>query len=355
MQATETVMGRRLAPRAGLVSEQVSLMAGVDAGQPPAHVRAAAKAALDAGQTHYTVGPGILPLRQAIAERSTVDGFPASAESVVVTNGGSEALYIALQSVLKAGDRIAVAGPVAPNVLEMIAFIGAKALRLSGEAHTGFMPTLDEVAGCGARSLLLASPSPVSGMAIPTRYLRDLVALAVQRDMAVIFDRTLAWCCFEPATAHFPDAELGARVLTTGSFSEAYAMHGWRVDYFSAAGGHLAVMRELKQAMSICTSSMSQFAALAALEGPTDWLDERRQAFVVERERVASLCAALDIELLSSDAWPSVLLQPRGTTTAAELQQRLGVPVEAAERYGAALRGYFRALLSVQPAGRSDS
>lgn len=354
MRQSETVMERRLAVRTGLVSEQESLLAAADLGQPAEHVRAAAKAALDAGQTHYTVGPGILPLRRAIAARSTSEGFPASAESVVVTNGGSEALYIALQSVLKAGTRIAVAGPVAPNVLEMIAFIGATALPLTGEAPS-FRPAPDEIAECVADVLLLSSPSPITGRAVPAPELEQIVSVAVEREMAVIVDRSLAWCCFEPQTAHFPQADLGARVLTTGSFSDAYAMHGWRVGYFSAAGGHLATMLELKQAMSICTSTMSQFAALAALEGPPEWLDERRRAFVVERERVTALCSGLGVQVLPSDAWPALLLKAENVLTAAVLHEALGVPVEDAGRYGTALQGYYRALLGAGQERRAGS
>jgi aspartate/methionine/tyrosine aminotransferase len=341
--AGETVIGRKLARRAGLISSHLTRISAFDISQPPAHVRDAARAALDQGQTHYTVGPGILPLRQAIAGRSTIDGFPASVESVVVTNGGSEALYIALQSVLRAGDRIAIAGPAAPNVLEMIAFIGATPLSLVGDASSRFMPPAEEVASVDATALLLASPSPVTGMATPAPVLEQMLSAAIERGIAVILDRSLAWCCFEPQSANLPAPHIGARILTTGSFSDAYAMHGWRAGYFSAPAEHLATMRELKQAMSICTSTMSQFAALAALTGPEDWLNERRRAFMKERDRVVDTCEHLGIEVLPSDAWPPLLLNPRGAASPEHLQTVLGIPVEPADRYGDALRSYVRA------------
>ena len=94
--------------------------------QPPEHVRKAAKAALDRGETHYTARPGIEQLRQTIAARSAADGFPTTADRVVVTNGGSEALYIALQSTLRPGDRALLGGPLPSSVARMIRFIGAK-------------------------------------------------------------------------------------------------------------------------------------------------------------------------------------------------------------------------------------
>jgi aminotransferase len=120
-------------------------------------------------------------------------------------------------------------------------------------------------------------------------------------------------------------------------------MHGWRAGYFSAPAEHLATMRELKQAMSICTSTMSQFAALAALTGPEDWLNERRRAFMKERDRVVDTCEHLGIEVLPSDAWPPLLLNPRGAASPEHLQTVLGIPVEPADRYGDALRSYVRA------------
>lgn len=340
----ESVMGRRLAPRARLVTSHAITHSGT--GQPPLHVRDAAKAALDRGQTHYTVGPGIFPLREALAARSTSEGFPASAESVVVTNGGSEALYIALQSVLRAGDRIVIAGPVAPNVIEMIAFIGATPLQMAGDAGSRFLAAPEQIVATDVTALLLASPSPITGMAIPAPDLQRLLEAATEREMTVILDRTLAWCWYEPDAATFPRPDLGARVLTTGSFSDAWAMHGWRVGYFSAPQSHLATMRELKQAMSICTSTMSQYAALAALEGPEDWLGRRRDTFAAERDRISGICERSNVEVLPADAWPPLLLRPHDAVTREELERRLGMPLEPAEPFGDALRGYLRARLS---------
>ena len=106
----------------------------------PEHVQAAAAAALDRGETHYTTRPGVIPLREAIAQRLTADGFPATVETVLVTNGGAEALYIALQMLLTPSRRMVVAGPVPPNVVAMIRFIGAEPVLLPADVDVSLLP-----------------------------------------------------------------------------------------------------------------------------------------------------------------------------------------------------------------------
>jgi aspartate/methionine/tyrosine aminotransferase len=357
-QLSQTVMGRRLASRALalLVGEQQGVpLVGADE-QPPAAARAAAHRALDEEQTHYTSGPGMLPLRQALAERSTADGFPTPAETVVVTNGGAEALYIALQCVLQRGQRMLLGGPVLPQVREMLAFIGVTAVSAERDAAARFSVQVEDVASIEADALLLASPSPVTGQALDGERLAELVSVASARGMTVIVDRSLAWCGFDPDTARFPDAALGEMVLTTGSFSHAYAMSGWRAGYITAPQRHFAVMRELKVAMSICTSSITQCAALAALQAGDTWLAERRATFAARRGQLLTALRGTGFVALESDAWPYLLLQREdgadASGEATRLSQNLGVRVSDAGQCDPALRGYLRADLSAVTAGK---
>jgi aspartate aminotransferase len=361
----DTTLGQALAGRALALAERQRRTATVtmetaggllDLTTPepvglPEHVRTAAKAALDRGETHYTVRPGVPELRAALARRSTADGFPATVDGAVVTNGGAEALYIALQSTLKPGDTALLAGPVAPNIVEMIEFIGARAERLPliGDRLT---PDPDALAGASAAVLLLASPSPVTGVALAPGHLATIANAALDRGMAVVLDRSLAWCGYDSDTAPFPDPDLGSRILTTGSFSTAYGLAGWRVGYFSAPPERIAAMRELKQAMSICTSAVAQYAALAALEGPDDWLAARRTLFARRRERLMAALATRGQRLLPPDAWPPVLLDMRWAgDDDVEIARRMavedGLLVEPAARYGAALEGFVRIDLRV--------
>lgn len=355
-----TVIGRRLARRAVAVvtsaGERPDATGTIDltqpaAPRPPAAVSAAANAALDRGETHYTARPGIPQLCAALAERSTAEGFPAAPDAVVVTNGGSEALYIALQSVLRPGQRVLLAGPVAPNIPKMVAFIGAKLVQLATSATTRFAPTAKAIAGHDADVLVLASPSPVTGVAIPQAELVEIARAAIERGMAVILDRSLAWCSYDPQVAHVPDPELGRRLLTTGSFSQAYDMAGWRAGYFTAPSEYATTMLELKQAMSICTSAISQFAALAALDDAGHWLSARRATMLARRDTVVARLEAAGLVVITPDAWPSLLLdtrliQPDDRQASAMLREQAGVHVEPASLYSPSLAGYTRITLA---------
>lgn len=360
MERPDTVIGRRLAGRALALASRTRAdeltrpadHESIDLTQrepipPPAHIGNAAKAALDRGETHYTSRPGVPELRAAIAERSTADGFPATSDGIVITNGGAEALYIALQSVLKPGDRALVAGPVAPNVADMIDFIGAERVSIPAIARSPGAPDIDELLQSDASVLLIGSPSPITGVAIPLDTLREVIAVAIDRGMAVILDRTLAWCAYDPTLARFPIPELATHVLTIGSFSIAWRMDGWRVGYFTAPADHIAAMRELKQAMSICTSAVSQFAALAALENAEPWLADQRAEFSGRLATARTILSHAGIGIVEPNAWPFLLLDtrlihPDDTQATAMIARDAGIRVEPASRYDDALAGYIR-------------
>jgi aspartate/methionine/tyrosine aminotransferase len=348
VEVAQTLIGRRIASRAqALLAEQPAPVPRRDDLPPPA-ARAAAHRALDEGQTHYTSGPGILPLRAALAARSTADGFPASADEIVVTNGGAEALYVALQAAVRPGEAVLLGGPVSRRLRAMLDFVGASTVTPAFDPAHGFCVRPEEVARSKARVLLLASPSPLTGLALPGTTLTALLAAATEQGLTVILDRALAWCCYDPAAARCPEPALGARVLTTGSYSHAYAMHGWRAGYCAAPAEQFAPVRELKVAMSICTSSITQFAALAALAEGEDWLAARRATFAARRDRVVATLAGSDIAVVTPDAWPFVLLHAPGATadTATRLTGDLGMAISRAGDDDPALSDYLRVDLS---------
>ena len=270
-----------------------------------------------------------------------------------MTNGGAEALYIALQSILRPGDRVLIAGPSAPGVEQLVAFTGAGAVALPVQRAARFIPDPAAIldAEPAPRVVMLASPSPVTGVAIPGERLAALVDAAHARGALVILDRSLAWCGFEQGDTNDAVGEAESRILTIGSFSTAYAMSGWRVGYFSAPEDLINAMSDLKVAMSICTSAISQYAALAALEGPPDWLAARRASFAQRRDLALGLLHDAGMDALVPDAWPSLLLDtrlmhPDDREAATMIARDTGVRVEPASRYGPSLAGYTRITLA---------
>jgi aspartate/methionine/tyrosine aminotransferase len=321
----------------------------------PEHVQAAAAAALDRGETHYTTRPGVIPLREAIAQRLTADGFPASADTVLVTNGGAEALYIALQMLLTRSRRMVVAGPVPANVVAMIRFIGADPVVQSTGVESRFYQSADAVAAAGGSSLLLTSPSPVTGLSLSPGEMETMISVAIDRGMTVVLDRSLATALYDPALARFGDSELGANLVTIGSFSAGYGLAGWRVGWLSAPPETMKLFRELKQAMSICTTAVSQFAALAVLDGPADWVESRRADFARRRDQVVARLRTTPLIPAIPDAYPALMVDvrpvdPDDRRFADRLRAETGVIVTAGSTFGPATAGFVRLDLSAPEA-----
>jgi aspartate aminotransferase len=318
----------------------------------PEHVRAAAKDALDRGETHYTSRPGVPELRAAIARRLNDAGIPASSDTVIITNGGAEGVYVALQSVVAAGDRVLAVEPIAPNVVEIIRFIGGEIARVAPSREDGLIPSLDAVASADASVLLIASPSSISGVAMSTQHLERLLRVAVDRGMVPIVDRSASTCYYEPVREAFDDETVTSNMLTVGSFSTGHGLLGWRVGYLAAPDERMGKLRNLKQAMSICTTAISQFAALAALEGPDDWLHERRMTFAAKRDLAAERLRRAGLEVVQPSVYPSLLIDVSvlgadDREVAARLEREAGTRVEAGSNYGSATRGFIRINLAV--------
>ncbi len=349
---SRALSNRAIALMAAMPAQPATTPDGLDLTTPetpvvPAQVREAAEAALDRGETHYTTRPGIMPLRDAIARRLTDEGFPATSEGMLITNGGSEALYIALQALLASGNRIIVAGPAAPDIEAMIRFIGAEPVRLAGDREGRFVPSIAAIEAADAKAILIASPSPVTGLAIPPGALDAIIAAAMHHEMTVILDRSLATALYEPSGAQFGNPELGSRVVTIGSFSTGHGLSGWRVGWLATPAEMSKRPRELKQAMSICTTAVSQYAALAILDDPDAWTTTRRNEFARRRDMVIERLRKSSLAIVEPDAFPALLIDVRALDDddgrfAARLRKETGVVVQPGSTFGPALAGYVR-------------
>ena len=311
----------------------------------PSHIGQTAKSALDQGETHYTDGSGIPQLRDAIASHLDGLGFGVEPESIGVSNGGTEAIYIALQVALNAGDRVAVIEPMSRHIVDMVSFIGAEPVRIRTSAANGFVPDPDSIAKSDARVLLVASPSPITGTRIPDRQLEALVKEARDNDMAVILDLSYAAGLYEPEPVQFSDPSLAEEIILAGSFSTAHGLAGWRVGFFSAPPGDRALLQGLKTAMSICTTAVSQFAAVAALGEPAEWFAQRRAQFAANRDLVTARLDRAGIGFIVPDIFPPLLIDVSGAGNSDEISRQLakaGVIVDSGFNFGDSTHNYIR-------------
>lgn len=263
----------------------------------PEHIVRAGQEALGAGATHYTHPIGIPELRQAIADDIVAHGGARYApEDIVVTPGGQQAMFIIALGLLDPGDELLLACPGYNPYLQAAELTEAKLVEIRMSMETNFTLTADMVrAHVTPRSkiLVLINPANPTGTVIPPEEVARICEVAKEHDLLVVSDEIYARLTYGGARAQ-PVAALPGmqeRTITLSGVSKAYAMTGWRVGYFAGPSDLMPALAEIHHALAISTSAVGQYAALAALTGPQECVEEIRRTFD-ERRRV--LCAGLD-------------------------------------------------------------
>jgi len=284
MSAAEARSGRSI----------VSLAQGEPDFDTPVHVRDAGKAAIDRGTTRYTDVPGTRELTQAIIRKFQRDnGLTFEANQITIGVGSKQVLYNALQATVDAGDEVVVAVPAWVSYPEMVRLAEGVPIIVPGKIDAGFKITpeqLERAITPKTKWLMLNSPSNPSGAVYSAEELKAL-AVVLGRHPHVwfmsddIYEKILyTGKPFPTMAAVVP--EMASRCLTINGVSKAFAMTGWRVGY---AGGPAELIRgiNLVQGQSVShTSSISQAAAVTALDGPMDFLPPFIEAYRRRRDLV---------------------------------------------------------------------
>ncbi len=230
-----------ISERAKKLLELNSATASMNVDVTPEAVRNAAIAALERGETHYTDRPGILPLRKKVAEMlNTRFNLGADPNTIVITCADTEARFVSVQCLLGAGDALLCLENAA--LLEPTLIVRDARLVKPGEG-------LDRV-----KALYLTSGT---SEAQRNAFLQQ----AKENNWWIIFEVT-SDNNFHPAR----DAALKDKVVTIGGIGKAQGLESWRIGFLHAPKGEAAELRSFKQALTICTTSLSQYAALAVLE-----------------------------------------------------------------------------------------
>lgn len=279
----------------------ISLSVGEPDFPTPPHVIAAAKAALDAGETRYTAVAGTQRLRAAAALHFDRDlGLAVPPERVIVSAGGKQAIFHALLATLDPGHAVLIPAPWWVSYPEIVRFAGATVTALRTTAATGFRLTPDQLAAAitpATRWLLLNSPGNPTGASYSAAELRALGAvLARHPQVLVLSDDIYAPLRYTPgrhATLAAECPELADRVLTVSGVSKSHAMTGFRVGLATGPDWLIAAMARLQSHSSGNAASISQAAAVAALEGPQDFLDGWRERLRQRRDRCVAAINAV--------------------------------------------------------------
>jgi len=276
MAITQTAREMRAAGR-----DVISLSAGEPDFDTPAHIRRAAAEAMDAGATRYTAVDGIPELKAAIIEKFKRDnGLNYSASQITVAPGGKPVLFNALAVTVGAGDEVIIPAPCWVSYPAMVKLCGATPILVPCHAATGFKLTpaaLEAAITPQTKWLMLNSPSNPTGAAYTSDELRALAqVLHAHPQVLILCDdiyEHLVYDDFAFATLAEVAPDLFDRTLTMNGVSKAYAMTGWRIGY---GGGPVWLIDAIRKYMGQTTSnpaSISQWAAVAALNGDQTFLD----------------------------------------------------------------------------------
>ena len=265
----------------------------------PDHVRAAAARAIDEGHTRYTTPAGMPQLRAAVAQALGEEGLPYLSREVIATCGATGALSLALQALLSSGDEVVMAAPYYPDHRSQVVLAGGKPAIVTTTARDGFKLTPQSLrASLGPRSriLLLNNPVNPTGVVYTKEELGALAQTALEANLFIIADEVYSNLVYDGppfASVAALGPEVRRRSVIVRSLSKTYAMTGWRVGFAAGPQFLIDAMATVQGLSVVAPSTISQWAAVAALSGPPD-APRRFQAVLARRwaltmDRLATL------------------------------------------------------------------
>jgi len=279
----------------------ISLSVGEPDFATPPHVVAAAKAALDAGDTKYTAVMGTAALRAAAALHFARDlGIVASPEHVIVSAGGKQAIFLALAATLDPGDEVLIPSPWWVSYPQIVRYAGGEVIDLPTTAATGFRISAAQIEAAitpRTRWLLLNSPGNPTGATYPAHELAALGEVLRRHPQVMVLSDDIYAPLRYIEGAHASLAavcpDLAERTLTVSGVSKSHAMTGFRIGVSAGPAWLVAAMGKLQSHASGNPCSISQAAAVAAFTGPQEFLHEWCARFRARRDRVIAAIEAI--------------------------------------------------------------
>jgi aspartate aminotransferase len=265
----------------------------------PDHICKAAYDAMKAGHTHYTPAAGIPELRAAVARYYRKAGLEVTPEQVIVSNGAKHSLHNAITTLVGPGDDVIIPAPYWVSYSDLVEMAGATFTLVPTTAAVGFKMTPEQLRKAitpRSRLLMLNSPCNPTGTVYTRKELEALAEVVLDSQLAVLSDEIYEKLVFGDARAScFATLRPGLpeRTVTISGVSKSYAMTGWRMGW---AVGPVHVVKAMTNVQSQETSnpsSVSQYAALAALEGDQACVETMRREFEARRDLVCRRVAEL--------------------------------------------------------------
>ncbi len=297
----------------------ISLAAGEPDFDTPEHVREAAIRAINSGKTRYTAVDGIPELKEAVAQKFKRDnGLDVTAADCFVSSGGKQIIFNALMATLNPGDEVVIPVPYWVSYPEIVRLCDADPVFAVADASTGFKlkpEVLEHAITPKTKWLILNTPSNPTGAAYTREELRGLADVLLRHPhVHILTDDIYEVLVYDGgtfATIAGVEPKLMERTLTMNGVSKSHAMTGWRIGYCTGPRPLLGAMNKLQSQSTTNPSSISQWAAVEALNGPQEFLKGWRDVFQGRRDLVvAGLNANTGLDCLTPEGafyvFPSV-------------------------------------------------
>lgn len=243
--------------------------------ETPDHIKEAAKKALDDNFTHYVPSPGLMDVREVIAEHQTdVHGKNISPENVVFTPGAKPIMFFTIMALIEPGDEVIYPNPGFPIYESMINYVGGKPIPMELKEEKGFNADVDLIEKSitsKTKLIIINSPNNPCGSVMDAGDIRRVADLAYKNNIAILTDEVYKDLYFEGGhNSVFDFDDMEKQTVILDGFSKSYAMTGWRLGYGIFPDELVEPISRLVTNSVSCTSAFSQKAAAAAILGPQD-------------------------------------------------------------------------------------
>lgn len=299
-ESATSVVNNKVAELRAAGKEIISLNVGEPDFNTPAYINAAAVAAMEQGFTKYTLTAGILELRKAIAKKLQQDNHVSyDVTEISVAAGAKQSIFNAVMALVGPGDEVIVPVPCWVSYTEIVKLACGTPVLVETDVNQGYdldVAAIKRAITPRTKALILCTPNNPTGAVYKEASLRALAALAVQHGFYIIADEIYEKLIYD-GEEHFSIAsispEVKALTVTINGFSKAYAMTGWRLGYAAASKEVIDAINKLQSQSVTSVNSITQKAAVAALEGPQEALAAMVEEFAQRRlylvERLQSL------------------------------------------------------------------
>jgi aspartate/methionine/tyrosine aminotransferase len=319
----------------------------------PAHIKDAAKEALDKGLVHYTNSAGTLELREALCARMKKDfNLDTAPDEVIFTSGATEAIYVALQSILDPGDEVIVPEPMYVYYNGWCRLCGAEPVNIPLKESEGFNIDCAEIESKispNTKAIILTSPHNPTGQVYSVDTIKAIADLAIKHNLMVIADDIYNYIIYDdmPYVCIASLEGMKQRTLVVGSFSKSYAMDGWRLGYLLGPREIISNCLKLHQHMVSCPNTFVQIGAVAALTSSQDCVREMVKEFGRRRGLLLTSLDSIGFDYVKPKGafyiFPSIKKYGRSSKEMAEyLLEEARVATVPGTAFGPTGEGYIR-------------